>query len=239
MPARAVAAAFLLAVGGCGGDAAAPPIQTGARATTATETTVATTTTGEVPSAAPTLGSARSCLPFKVKRRYRVAVRCRFYTVTGSTLDALAAQIDRGVLDRNDGEYVAAFTDWLVRWRYGYISRGGGCRISAPKISIRLGVAAPRWKRPPGVDTAVVKGWRRFIAALWRHEAGHVRNGLAAATQIERTLTGLEAYPSCKELEAAADLKTEAVLERFRGNDRRYDERTRHGETQGAVLLLP
>jgi predicted secreted Zn-dependent protease len=179
---------------------------------------------------------AGGCRPGNLPRGQDVAVRCRFYTIMGSTTRELRGQLDR-LRDVNDNRPVAASTDWYVTWRYDYRTSAHGCAITAPVVSTRVEFTMPRWEPPETVDQDDVREWIRYLAALWRHERGHMRNGLDAANRIDDLLRGLAATSSCDELEAKADAAGEAMLDRFRERDRAYDEATDHGGTEGARLL--
>ena len=72
------------------------------------------------------------------------------------------------------------------------------------------------------------------MTALQTHEDGHKEIGIQAGHDILRTLEGLPSYPTCDELEEAADAAGEGVLDRYREQEIIYDQTTRHGATQGA-----
>jgi predicted secreted Zn-dependent protease len=209
-----------------------PGSKTRSTPTTSAETSITSTTT-----ASPRRLLARGCHPGKLPTRMDVVVRCRSYSVTGSTLTELARQLDRGVFDPNDETYHAAFARWRVDWRYRYAASAEGCTLTSATVSVLLAFRVPEWHAPRYVDRAMVKTWNRFFAALWRHERGHVRNGLEAAGAIEQMLQAAGPFSTCREVEAAVDAAAERLLDRSRGRDRAYDERTEHGLSQGAVLL--
>ena len=70
--------------------------------------------------------------------------------------------------------------------------------------------------------------WRRFIAALRTHEAGHARYAYEHVGDVKAVLSG----PSCANASAAG----EAAIRRIAQHDVTYDLETRHGATQGAVF---
>jgi predicted secreted Zn-dependent protease len=204
---------------------------------TALETTTAVPT-GDVeePVGSAPLAIARGCDPRVRSNRHEIIIRCRQHIVRGSTLAQLSRELDGGVLDPNDKNRFPAYTSWYVNWRYRFTTSSRGCAILDPTISVRFAFRVPRWNAKGEKDQAVVEEWNRFYGALWRHERGHVRNGLRAANQIERTLKKLPTSPTCDHLEAKADRAGAHVIKRHRMMDLVYDVATAHGATQGALL---
>lgn len=94
----------------------------------------------------------------------------------------------------------------------------------------------PRWKPEGEPDASLVLEWNRFLEAVWRHERGHARHGLAARRDAERILRNLGVFPSCEELEASANTAIDQVFNKWRARDRAYDRETNHGASQGATL---
>jgi predicted secreted Zn-dependent protease len=127
-----------------------------------------------------------------------------------------------------------ASTHWRVTWHYTY-SGFGSCRINSLDVSIDIRFTFPRWVNPVGAPLDLVHDWNRFILALVRHEAGHVRLAEQAGNKILRSLPGFEA--PCDEFVAAADAVADSIIDRLREKQRLYDERTDHGATQGARLI--
>ncbi len=73
-----------------------------------------------------------------------------------------------------------------------------------------------------------------LLEALEALERGHVVNAVAASREVDSRLRNL-ARPECDGMEAAARATIDSIVAVFRAQDEAYDERTRHGEAQGAV----
>jgi predicted secreted Zn-dependent protease len=95
-------------------------------------------------------------------------------------------------------------------------------------------VTLPEW---PGDDVTpeVAERWSTFMAALSQHEAGHVANATASARAVERVLRSATAT-SCAVMRAQIGREANDVIEDYKRRDREYDERTRHGATQGVAF---
>lgn len=111
---------------------------------------------------------------------------------------------------------------------------GSPCRMRSADVRATIVVSMPRWKVPPDAPPELVEAWNRMLRALSVHEAGHVEHAVVAEREIRRELMALTA-PSCSVMELRSRQVAQRLLEEHRMRDRRYDERTRHGRTQGAV----
>lgn len=153
-----------------------------------------------------------------------------YYDVAGSSASELRAQLD----SHRETERVDAYTDWQIQWRYDYARSADGCRLESLIVSLDVTLTFPRWTPPEGVSPALQERWRAYLAALEAHEQGHEKLAAQAADEIAAALSSLPLYPSCAELEQAADEAGERVLQRYRQLELEYDRETEHGATQGA-----
>jgi predicted secreted Zn-dependent protease len=94
----------------------------------------------------------------------------------------------------------------------------------------------PSWEPPAEADAELVADWGRYVEALRRHERRHEENGVGRAVEIRDTLLALGPRSTCADLEVAADAAGEEILEAGRAWDRRYDDDTDHGATEGVVF---
>ena len=168
--------------------------------------------------------------------RLWVAVDRSSYPVAGSTALALRAVI--GALGpTRHGETFAAFTDWEVEWSYAVTPGPGGVQVAGVRVKVHARVVVPRWRPPRSAPQALVAAWQRYTDAIEVHERGHVN----LAVEAGRTVLGhLEALPACagaQALKQAVEAAAEAAIAAAREQERRYDEVSGHGATQGVRLL--
>jgi len=78
--------------------------------------------------------------------------------------------------------------------------------------------------------------WRVYRANLLRHEEGHVMIALRAAYAVDKYLGTCGGSSSLEKLKGDIQKNTRLLLKQYRKIDRGYDQRTRHGATQGATL---
>ncbi len=131
-------------------------------------------------------------------------------------------------------ERVDAYTDGQIKWRYDYAQSADGCKLKSLTVSLDVTLIFPRWTPPEGVSPQLQEQWRAYLAALEAHEQGHEKLAMQAAEEIAAALSSLRPYPSCAELEQAADEAGERVLQHYRQLELEYDRETEHGATQGA-----
>ena len=157
-----------------------------------------------------------------------------YYNVAGSTIRDIHRSLAQARPWR-DKSSMDALTDWSVTWRF-YVSQSGDkCRCTSFSTTTTITMTLPRWiaatNTPPEIKTA----WQRYITALGQHEAGHAQFALNATAEMQKQCRNLE-MPDCDGLRSRISSQCQAILEDHRRREREYDERTKHGATQGAVL---
>jgi predicted secreted Zn-dependent protease len=158
-----------------------------------------------------------------------------YYSVTGTTLVDIRQSINRSRPWKGKPE-ADAVTDWRVEWRFTVAPTRNGCRCSSFSTTTAITVTMPRWTVPLDVAPEIKKRWERYLQALGQHEAGHAQLARAAAVDLHRRLNSLGEQSDCDGLRNQINEAGQAVIEEYRKRERDYDEKTRHGATQGATL---
>ncbi len=158
-----------------------------------------------------------------------------YYAVTGATLPQLRESIRQNrpwkeIID------VDGMTDWRVTWQFSVTPTEGGCRCNAYSTQTAIVIVLPRWTAPTNAPEAVRTIWQNYALALGQHEAGHGAIALAAAAEMHRRVKEAGEGPDCASLKQRLNTLSQQVTDDYRRRDRDYDERTRHGATQGAFL---
>lgn len=102
-----------------------------------------------------------------------------------------------------------AYNNWYVRWT-------GDC-----KVSLEVDYTFPRWTNRGSAPAGLRDRWDRMIRNLIIHEQGHEQHGRNAAREIDET-------------RCAGDPME--IIDKWANQDKVYDRKTHHGETQGVVL---
>lgn len=151
-------------------------------------------------------------------------VAIAWYDVAGATPAAVRASLDaRRPTDPNDRARVDALTRWSISWQW-LGSPADPCGLSHATVSFAASVQLPRLTTR--VAPELRRDWDRYVAALARHEAKHVRAAYAARAEVLAALRGA----TCATANAAGD----AVLAAIHADAKALDQATDHGRSEGA-----
>ena len=173
--------------------------------------------------------------PLSTAAQNSVTWTTNYYSVTGATLVEIRQSIrqSRPWKDRFDAD---GFTDWRVTWRFSLTSSASGCRCSSFTTQTTVVTTMPQWKAPTNATDLPSEIWQKYVTALGQHEAGHAQLAQAAAADLRRRSRDITEASDCETLKRQLNALGEQVIEEHRKRDQDYDERTRHGASQGAFL---
>jgi len=157
-----------------------------------------------------------------------------YYDVQGHTFDELRADMRR-LGPKLDGSSFVGETRSPMRWSWRTESAGGGsCSIREVTVSVNAQITLPRWTPPPDTEPGLATEWKRFLAALETHEAGHKDTSAKAGSAIIERLRGLSGL--CSQISPRANDMARAIVDRAHEEQKAYDAATRHGLTQGTAF---
>ncbi len=161
------------------------------------------------------------------------------YQVTGSSARELRQIIDRiGPVNSDDGKHYDGLTEWSLTWDYQFKRRGKVWIVANRNVQLNIKVLTPRWTDFQNTPGVLQTQWRIYRANLLRHEEGHVKVALRAANAVDKYIGTCGGSSSLEKLKGDIERNTKILLKQYRKIDRSYDQRTRHGATQGATLKL-
>lgn len=158
------------------------------------------------------------------------------YKVSGIT----TTEIDRSIYNNTPvvmgGQRYGAVTHNTFRTSYSAVTTGeGGCEVKNVSVVLDSTVVLP--ELVPGQHSqAVLNEWRRHLQALTAHEMQHAHNGKYTAETIAGRLFGFHAQMPCSEMKPRLDLAIDQLVNNMGAWDKRLDQTTQHGKTQGAYL---
>jgi predicted secreted Zn-dependent protease len=172
--------------------------------------------------------SAPSC-ELTAKERYT------YYEISGKDVDDLRREMNlRGTVGE-DGRVYSALTSWDINFAYDIARDGSGYRVKSATTNVDIEYRLPRvgtsWT-DPGLNLV----WGRYLERLQQHEFGHKNLAVQAASEINELLASLPAFPTADALAAEITKVTDEKFRVLKEKQVGYDDETRHGETQGAVL---
>ena len=158
------------------------------------------------------------------------------YEVTGTSIPELRASIHSRALLQADRTSFAGYTRWNLGWIYARSTMGpSGCSPNDVVVELELAVRYPAWTDSASASAPMRSEWRRYLSALKAHEANHASIAVLGANRLARELRTMVA-PSCGLLQLEGQKRAAAIMNAIREENRRYDETTRHGATEGATL---
>ena len=161
------------------------------------------------------------------------AAEYRYYAVEGSDASSIRESLDRGA-QQLEGRRGWGATHWDIRWRAQWASTGPLCRVTEVDVQLRIEVVLPRWEPSRGAGEGLARDWQALVAALSRHEAGHVDIASAAARAVRAAISRVTAR-TCDGMDARTRAEGERVVRDYTEQQRLYDERTELGAAQGVA----
>ena len=163
-------------------------------------------------------------------------IRTTRYEIGGAT----AAEMDtamrtQGPVDPLGGYHWFALTEPLFDWRYTCPCGEGGCVTGPVTIYLTVSYTFPRWVAPAGADPTLTAQWAAFESALTEHERGHGALAVECAWALGEAFVALPPSDTCYALDAAVLSASEGVFAACRESQRRYEDETDHGRTQGVI----
>ena len=156
-----------------------------------------------------------------------------FYDVAGSDLESVRRRMRALQLHGPNDDPSSGMTTQQMEVSYELEHVAEGCRMRDLVATVDIEIVLPRLTTRAGGELR--KSWARMLAGLTAHEEGHRENILAAGRELYDALLALPPG-DCKALQRDARHVKERVLLKLQIRDQRYDERTKHGVTQGSVL---
>ena len=133
-----------------------------------------------------------------------------------------------------DGQRFHGYTRWNVRWTFRWWREASGrCVITEVTTRLHTEAQLPELQAASPEQQAA---FDRYLRALSDHEQGHVQIGRDAAQNIDQGIRQMPAAPDCATLEREANALGHRLLQDHVAREKQYDQRTRHGATQGARL---
>jgi predicted secreted Zn-dependent protease len=183
------------------------------------------------------------------------------YTVGGKTLADIVKDIDaKGPVDPNESKrYSGKCTGRLdlqltakdldVQLSAGKSPVEAVARLKSGSVTTSCAIVMPKLASDKDLSDAAKKEWKRFVEAVGKHETGHADAYFAEAQSLARELDKMTATATGKTEKAAQAAAAKALLEqlkatyggsvlddRMKASAKAYDAKTKHGQTQGAVL---
>lgn len=164
-----------------------------------------------------------------------ITVRERHYRVAGTTTRHLMEAATLMCPHRAGVRHVG-YTDWQLGWSFTPREYRGRHLVAAARVELAVTRTIPRWRPTSAADRDLVSGWAELVAAITKHEQGHVNIAASGAHSLHDAVMAVTPTGSNEDLEAQVAAIVESSLDAIRATDRAYDEATQHGALQGVRL---
>ena len=161
--------------------------------------------------------------------------RVTYYPVTGDNLRTMQRALRANGPRDEDGRVVQGLTRWKIEWTFEVEPTKSTCEIVNLKIALDTTITLPHWSPGKGVSSDVARVWSTYLNALRLHERTHYTHGLQATEAIQ-TLAKSLPPGNCASRSTSFNIKAMRIIDMYRLRSRLYDQRTRHGVTEGVVL---
>jgi predicted secreted Zn-dependent protease len=165
----------------------------------------------------------------------RISIDLQHYSIQGGDRSSIRREIaSKGPVGKNGKRY-HAYTQWNIEWGYRWIESSGKCRIQQSDVEVKIDMLLPRLEAGQR-DEELQIAWENYYDALLHHEQWHRDFGISAAREIEHELNSIDGWLACDRLEEVVNRRANDVLQHYAEEERRFDERTDHGASDGVVL---
>lgn len=172
----------------------------------------------------------------EVPRAVRLDESYDFYDIEGSSVAELKQQMRQAGTKWNDGKVYAALTTWDIRYHYDITEEAGTYSLKSVVTDISVVYHLPNWTDVASAAPELAGQWETYMKHLMEHEYGHKDLSVKAAAEISQALAELGSFSSKEQLEKNVKRLVEAKFKRLKELQIAYDDETRHGIQQGAVL---
>lgn len=156
------------------------------------------------------------------------------YDVHGSTVNEIASDLNRNSPLILQGRRMQGVTEWKIQTSYRWRIDENRCVLDQFDATLKVEMTLPHWVQPKRPSPQLVQQWERYIAALRTHENGHFEIGEDAQQEMSTRAKSLGPAADCQILAQQINDLIAAVVDAHHRLEVEYDDKTNHGETQGA-----
>lgn len=157
----------------------------------------------------------------------------KYYSINPVSRADMLASLRAASPIREGDEIFLGHTHSAITWNFRWNSNSNSCWITSVETKIASTYTLPQLAS----DAIEVKQvWSRWFPKLLRHENGHHDIALKTARKIDAGIANMVPQPNCQVLEKLANELGKKYLEEMGVQNKKYDQDTNHGETEGARL---
>jgi predicted secreted Zn-dependent protease len=157
------------------------------------------------------------------ERGVQVHTRFTCYTIHGSSLSQLNAQMARygPKVDTSSGH--AAATKWKIIWSDSTLSSTAMCKITSVSVRLSIVFEFPDWQRPAGVASSVSQEYDSFLKDVGTHEYTHRKIAMQGSDDLQKALNRIPPKPNCSELTKITSATAKRVIDNSKAKQEAFD----------------
>lgn len=158
----------------------------------------------------------------------------QYYEVNPLPHEGLNEAAFKATPRRQQGEKFLGCTYWKFYWNYSYNTNQQGCFITHLTVHTDIKVILPKLISNDHRKHTI---FNSFLEKLKYHELNHVKIASQYGKNLNDTLQKLPIQNNCEQLKSTIDkIGLQFSNDAQQANDK-YDHKTNHGTTEGAVLV--
>lgn len=169
----------------------------------------------------------------QVKAEVNTSESFKYYSVNPVSRADMLASLRAASPIREGGEIFFGYTYSSVKWNFRWKYNSNSCWIASVATELATTYTLPQLAS----DSVEVKQvWSRWFPKLLRHENGHHDIAIKTARKIDAGIASMVPQPNCQVLGKLANELGKKYIEEMGVLNKKYDQDTNHGETEGARL---
>lgn len=158
-----------------------------------------------------------------------------YYEIFGNNISDLSGQLHT-CGPKTGGESFAGITLDYINWSYLMkFDADGSCRVDSATAGVNVRIYYPKWDAREKASASTIDRWDNMISSLRLHEEGHRQIDYDGGRELLNTISTITGT-SCDEVQQKVNSQTKLVTDKISERNEEYDNKTNHGESQGATL---
>ena len=156
-----------------------------------------------------------------------------FYPVNAESTSTLSNAVLSASPVRAAGQTQLGHTNYNISWSFWVKKWNRQCRIDKTKTTLKIQHTMPQLKI---ATTEVQNAWASWYPKLLEHQYNHADIAKKTAEDIDAAILYMGSRTNCKILEQDANQLANEILAKGAAKSFAYDQQTRHGESEKALL---
>jgi predicted secreted Zn-dependent protease len=173
-------------------------------------------------------------LPSLALAKNSVSESYKFYLVTPNSKDEILHSLNKKSPILENGKVFHGYAHSNINWKFKWKYTASKCWITSAKTELNTTYTLPKLVADL---TDVSEIWDQWYPNLLLHEKGHHKLAVDVAKKVQHAIAKIPSQSTCKGLEKKANSIGHTLISELDKQNKAYDKRTNHGETQGASLF--